>query len=140
VAILLVRQPLPALPEFLFFIPPTTPQTKSHFVDAVRRKFAQESIICYVFVHPAWVVETTTPDPVPSISLWAARRGLANYPGRQCIVLFSAENRSGIMLARRTVEQRDDSRLALGPLEIMKEGGEYEGLLVGLLPQQGTRQ
>jgi hypothetical protein len=70
-----------------------THQSKPHFIDAIRHRFAQEkNISCYVLVHPAWIAETTTPEAIPDISLWAARRGLVDYPDRRCVLIFSAED------------------------------------------------
>jgi len=54
--------------------------------------------------------------------------------------VFSAEDDSGVMLGQRTIDKGSGPRAKLGPLEIVGDRNQYEGGIVGLLPQVGTRQ
>jgi hypothetical protein len=65
--------------------------------------------------------------------------GTANpHPSLTSVIVFSAEDDSGVLFGQRTIN--NGSSRKLGPLEIVNDRIQYEGGLIGLLPQEGTRQ
>jgi hypothetical protein len=83
-------------------------EDKDTAVAHIRTLFLQNNVVCYV------------------LTLAAVSKG-------KQLVLFTAEDESGLMVGRREIIMRPDPHL--GPLEII-DSDVAEGRLVGLLPHQ----
>jgi hypothetical protein len=104
--------------------------TGTEAVLLLREIFTKQKVVRYVLIAPATITLATR----PSIE------GLSRHPDTTKVVVFSAEDDSGVMLGQRTIDKGSGPRAKLGPLEIVGDRNQYEGGIVGLLPQVGTRQ
>jgi hypothetical protein len=96
----------------------------------LRGIFAKQKVARYVLIAPATIKLTTAPGI----------KGLNRHPDLSKVIVFSAEDDSGVMFGQRTLDKSSSLRPKLGPLEIVSDGTQYEGGIFGLLPQIGIKQ
>jgi hypothetical protein len=96
----------------------------------LRGIFAKQKVVRYVLIAPATIKLTTAPGI----------KGLNRHPDLTKVIVFSAEDDSGVMFGQRTLDKSSSPRPKLRPLEIVSHGTQYEGGIIGLLPQIGIRQ
>jgi hypothetical protein len=114
--------------------PPT--DDKDEMVFLLRAFFEARDVIRYVFIDEAWQVEATGPD-IDNV----LRRGVAQHPDRVEVLMYSAEDDSGHVTARRVITRSKRGKPRLGPLQF-EESKICAGRFVGLLPlpPRGTMQ
>jgi hypothetical protein len=99
-----------------------------------RNYFKQNNVVRYVFIDEAWQVETTETDMDKVL-----RTGVESHPDRVEVLMYSAEDDSGHVTARRVITRSKRGKPKLGPLQF--EASKWcAGRFVGLLPQRGTIQ
>jgi hypothetical protein len=112
---------------------------KSLGIAMVKMMMMTAGITRYVFVDEAWMLCETAAKPPKDMLAEANKRwpkGLKHAAGRLEVVVFVAEDQSGLAMARRIIQRPPGKKARLGPLEIMSEsGGSFEGRMVGLLPR-----
>lgn len=105
----------------------------------------------YVFVDEAWMLDRRFAKGAHRHSAEVEaeiesvhKHGLRDHPDRIEIVMFSGEDvECGQIMAHRVIHRPKGKRAYLGPLEWPLEterSVRSEGRMVGLLPQQGSRQ
>lgn len=121
------------------FVPPPWCTTKNQAVAFAKTIFAAEHAVAYVFISEAWVL--MRPQAGESIDAVLDRHGgsLENVPGRVEQVMLMAEDADGMTYGIMPIHRPEGRRPYLGKLKINRPDG-MEGRMVGLLPQQGTRQ
>jgi hypothetical protein len=123
-----------------FVMPPPSPD-KDVAVVLIRVFFELHHIVRYVYIDEAWTVALGNPDTSKLELDDVMKHGVRNHPDRQEVVLFSAEDDTGMLTASRTIIRPKHGRPKLGPLQFMPtEANQLEGRMVGLLTQRGTVQ
>jgi hypothetical protein len=106
--------------------PPT--DDKDEIVFLLRTVFEERNVVRYVFIDEAWQVETAESDIEAVL-----QRGLEGHPDRVEVVMYSAEDNTGHVTARRVITRSKGGKPRLGPLEF-EESKLCAGRFVGLLP------
>jgi len=89
-----------------------------------------------VFVDEAWTVIAKDEEASAAIRAITRDGSLENFPGRDEIVMYSAEDaREGGMTARRKIIREPGKKPRLGPLVIDDGWTRSEGRFVGMLPR-----
>lgn len=104
----------------------------------MRAYFAIYKVVRYVFINEAWTMWLPTDrlDEIPEI----AEHGLADHPERIEVLMYQAEDETGLLTAHRNIiRPGHGKRPTLGPLEFVN-AAQSEGRFVGMLPQRGTVQ
>jgi hypothetical protein len=119
-------------------VPP--PIDDKDFSAAIMKCFMEEhDIVRYCVVDEAWIALLT--DDAEAREFLSSGRGVASHPLRKEVVMFSAEDESGMLTAQREILRPSGRPPRLGPLVINDmQGWSGEGRLVGMLPRRGTVQ
>jgi hypothetical protein len=105
----------------------------------MRAYFEQESVVRYVFMNEAWILETLNADEKEIREYLRAHDGsIEAHPLAKEIVMFSAEDiDEGQLTARRPIIRlKVGLPPKLGPLVFEKRSGRMEGRMIGLLPRK----
>jgi hypothetical protein len=106
--------------------PPT--EDKDEMVFLLRTFFEARHVVRYVFIDEAWQVEATESDIEAVL-----QRGLEGHPDRVEVLMYSAEDDTGHVTARRVITRPKRGKARLGPLQF-EESKWCTGRFVGLLP------
>jgi len=120
-------------------ITPSPPFDKDTAALLMRAYFAVNHVARYVFVNEAWQLCAPTglsDDELQEI----ARHGLSDHPSRIEVLMYQAEDETGVLTAHRVITRPGNGhRPKLGPLEFIQPT-HSEGRFVGMLPVRGTLQ
>ena len=110
---------------------------KDAVAEGVRKLFAREQVVSYVFITEAWmVIAPPDADMVQEYNKFMeSHDSLEEYPGRVEAVAFMAEDKDGVIQAHRRI-MRGKHTPYLGPLEWIDVGGISHGRFVGMLPEK----
>jgi hypothetical protein len=104
---------------------------KDEGFELMRTIFAIENAVAVMFIGEAW---TFVADINEARAHVESGRSAVDHPRRIEIVTFEAEDSTGTLSGRRTIERPAGKRPQLGPLEI--ETSKFAtGRLVGMLPK-----
>jgi len=117
-----------------------TPSDDKDLNAALMRAFMVENdIVRYCLSYEAWTALLS--DEAEAREFISSGRGVADLPQRKEVVMFSAEDESGMLTAQREILRPQDKPPSLGPLVINDmKGWSSEGRLLGMLPRRGTAQ
>jgi hypothetical protein len=122
--------------EQLVLMSPDFLEDKDTGIAIVKRAFAEEDVVAYVFISEAWMLDASK-DHYDEARLRAAMRaGLEHNPDRREVLAFAAENSDGeLQTARRYILRPENSKPTLAPLMLddMTHVTKSEGRMVGLL-------
>lgn len=118
-------------------VAPAPNTDKDTAVAIMRALFELLGVTRCVFMDEAYIVDRKIAPDMDKAVRAATTTGLANFPGRQEVLMFSAEDQTeGHLMARCYIERAPGGGKAkLGPLIIETEG-VMEGRLVGVLPMR----
>jgi hypothetical protein len=121
---------------------PAPPCDKDVSVAIMKCFMEEHDIAMCCFVDEAWAAHLSNSAEVTAFDAIQARGGgVADYPQRQEVVIFNAEDELGMMTASRAILRPHGKRPRLGPLVINDlEGWSSRGRFVGMLPRRGTVQ
>ena len=102
----------------------------------VRALFRASNAVRCVFMDEAWSVKLSEADMAKFDAHRDAGGDVENYPGRQEVIAFMAEDVGlGNVLAHRLIIRPKGGKAHLGPLEFSKPNGRESGRFVGMLPR-----
>jgi hypothetical protein len=115
-------------------VPP--PIDDKDFSAAIMKYFMKENdIVRYCLVDEAWTALLPNEEEARKVVR------VSDHPLRKEVVMFSAEDESGMLTAQRAILRPSGQPPRLGPLVINDmQGWTGEGRLVGMLPRRGTVQ
>jgi hypothetical protein len=115
------------------FVFPAPPGSKDISVALTRALFENERVIAYVFVDEAWTLHSAIDAPKLKRVM---KHGIAEHPDRIEIIMFAAEDASGMMMAYRKIIRPAHGEAKLGDRIEFYEDVVMEGRMVGLLPRR----
>jgi len=110
--------------------------SKSLVSKIMRKWFAINEVVRYVYVNEEWSVMAKTED-VSSVKDHCETQSLEFHPDRVEILMYSAEDDSGQVTASRQIIREDGKLPALGELEITR-ASVSEGRFVGMLAPRAS--
>jgi hypothetical protein len=129
------------------YVVPMPPLDDPDLLAKLARMLMQHlNAVAYVHMDEAW---TLPKDKLPQTREEADKifsAGISEHPDRVEIVVFTAEDQTGLTMAHRDIIRPQRGKAKLGPLIFDTDdgstmsGGAWEGRLVGMLPQRGTKQ
>ena len=134
-----------------YLMPAPPCDSKDLSVALVRAVFEASNIVRCVFIDEAWVLakraEKLTAEQAEAFKQQCLKHGVADHPDRQEVVIFSGEDELGFVMGTRPII-RKGNKATLGPLTYNMSGqsksdlseGQWEGRLIGMLPQRGRVQ
>jgi hypothetical protein len=109
---------------------PTPSPNKDTAVALMKVLFEIEPVVGYVFMDEAWIVASEDAGEARAL---AEQGRLSEHPDRVEIIMFTAEDETGMLMAQRKIIRPPGKKPRLGPLEI-EDWKEMEGRFIGLLP------
>jgi len=112
---------------------PAPPTSKAAALTLMRALFELQDVVRYVFIDEAWMVGT---DPAETERI--NREGVRAQPGRVEVLIYIAEDDTGLLMAMRKILRPAHGKATLAPLEHVGAQA-FEGRMVGLLPRPAGR-
>jgi hypothetical protein len=123
--------------------PPPHVRDKDIAMAMIRVALKKLDATACVYVDEAWLLMGRAAKGQAEIEVAKVRGTIRDHPERVEVVVFNAEDATGMLMGYREIIRRPGSRARLGPLELPLQDEPrttYEGRMVGMLPQRGKPQ
>jgi hypothetical protein len=116
------------------------PNNKDLSAAAMRLAMREKNVVRYCYFDEGWLLRVAGPKLTEEQMMRFAAKGLADEPGRQEIIMFTAEDCERQVTARRVINRSANGKATLGPLIVDEPCSISEGRMIGMLQPPGKMQ